>query len=106
MPHWQQWEPPASAPDYILVDSFYRKDENYTPKVFLEKYNFNDSYNVDSVEEHSDDSDDSYEKSQMKKIPMKKILLKKIKSIDLYLEKTSKLISSHPKMLENFYIEI
>ena len=57
----------------ILIDLVYRKDENYHPKVFLKKYNSNDSYNVDSNEEHSDDSDDSYEKIPMKKIPTKKI---------------------------------
>ena len=30
----------------ILTVSVYKKDENYYSKVFLEKYNFNDSYNV------------------------------------------------------------
>ena len=57
----------------ILIDSVYRKDENYYPKVILEKYNYNGSYNVDSDEEYSDDCDDSYEKIPMKKIPTKKI---------------------------------
>ena len=56
----------------ILIDSVYRKDKNYYLKVFLEKYNSNDSYNV-----HSDYSDGSYEKS-----PMKKIRMKKMKFID------------------------
>ena len=45
-----------------MIDSVYRKDENYYPKVFLEKYNSNNSYSVDSDEEYFDDSDDSYEK--------------------------------------------
>ena len=27
----------------ILIDSVYRKDENYYPKVFLEKSNFSDN---------------------------------------------------------------
>ena len=31
----------------ILIDSVYKKYENYYPKVFLEKYDFNDSFNVD-----------------------------------------------------------
>ena len=77
--------------------------------MFFEKYNFNDeieiysddSYNVDSDEEYSDDPDLSDEK-----IPMKKIQMKKIKCINLFLEKSSNLISSHPEMLENFFIEI
>ena len=41
----------------IQLNSVYRKDENYYRKVFLEKYNFNDS-----DEEYFDDSDDSYKK--------------------------------------------
>ena len=45
--------------------------------MFLEKYNSSDSYNVDSDEENFDDSDDSYEKLQMKKIPTKKIQMKR-----------------------------
>ena len=66
----------------ILIDSVYIKDENYYPKVFLEKYNlieeleiyFYDSYNVGYDEEYFDDSnsDDSDEKILMKKIQMKK----------------------------------
>ena len=59
------------------------------------------AYNVDSDEEYSDDSDDSDEKN-----PMEKIQMEKIKYINLFLEKTSYLISSHPKMLDNFFIEI
>ena len=27
----------------ILIESVYRKDESYYPKVFLEKFNFNDN---------------------------------------------------------------
>ena len=67
----------------ILIDSVYIKDENYYPKVFLEKYNFieeleiyfYDSYKVGYDEEYFDDSDsdDSDEKILMKKIQMKKI---------------------------------
>ena len=91
-----------------MIDLVY-KDENYYPKAFFEKYNFNgkieihshDSYNVDSDEEYSDDSDDYDEKN-----PMKKIQMEKIKCINLSLKKTSYLISSHPKMLDNFFIEI
>ena len=63
----------------ILIDSVYRKDVNYHPKVFLEKYNFN--YNM----EYSD-AENSV--------------------INLYLEKASKLISSHPEIWENFLKEI
>ena len=91
----------------ILIDPVYRKDENYYPKMFLEKYNFYDSYNVDFDEEYFDNFDNSYEKIltkkiQMKKIPTKKIQMKKIKCINLFLEKASDLISIHPEMLENF----
>ena len=68
--------------------------------MFLEKYNFNEdkeiysdySYNVDSDEEYSDDSDE--------KGPMKKIQMKKIKCINVFLEKTSYLISIHSEMPE------
>ena len=84
-----------------MIDSVYRKDENYYPKVFLEKYNFNDdieiypdnSYNGDSHEEYSDDSDDSVEENKMNKI-----LMNKVKCIDIFSEKTSILISRHPEM--------
>ena len=63
-----------------MIDLVY-KDENYYPKAFFEKYNFNgkieihchDSYNVDSDEEYSDDSDDYDEKNPMKKIQMEKM---------------------------------
>ena len=41
-----------------------------------------------------------------KTIPMIKILIKKITCIDLHLEKTCGLTNSHPKMLENVFIEI
>ena len=57
-----------------MIDSVYRKDENYCPKVFLEKHNFNDDIEY-SDEEYSDE-----------KIQMNKIQLKKIKCIDAYLE--------------------
>ena len=79
---------------------------NYYSKVFSEKYNFNDdigiysydSCNVDSDEEYSDDSD--------KKLPVKKIQMKKIKCINLFLEKTSDLISIHrqkPEIWEEIF---
>ena len=35
-----------------------------------------------------------------KKIPMKKIRMKKTKCINLFLEKTNELISTHPEMTE------
>ena len=60
----------------ILIDSVYRKDETYYPKVFLENYNFNDYIEIYSDEEYSDNSDE-------------KIQINKIKCIYLYLEKTS-----------------
>ena len=63
------------------------------PKVSLEKYNCNDSDNVDSDEEYFDDSDASYEKIPRKKIPVKKIQMKKIKCIDIFLEETRNLTS-------------
>ena len=86
----------------ILIDSIYRKDENFYPKVILEKYNSNDSYSVDSDKEYSDDSDDSYEKISMKKIPTKKVRANKIKCKDLFLEEISVLTSIHPEMYETF----
>ena len=62
-----------------MIDSLYRKYEIYCPKVFLEKYDDNMkiyshySYNVDSGEEHSDDSDDSDEVNSHEKIQTKNI---------------------------------
>ena len=64
--------------------------------MLLEKYNFNNDREI-----YSDDSDDCDEKSQMNKIQMKKI-----KSIDLYLEKTSEFISSYPEIQENVFGKI
>ena len=69
-----------------MIDSVYGKDGNYYPKVVLQKYNSNDSYNADSDEDYFDDSDDSYEKIPMKKILTKKTGMNKIKCIDLFLE--------------------
>ena len=89
-----------------MADSVCRKDENYCPKVFLEKCNSNDCYNVDSDEEYFDDSADSYEKIPMKKIATKKIRVKKIKCIDLFLEETSDLTSIHSKMHEIFVFQL
>ena len=60
----------------ILIDSVYRKDETYYPKVFLENYNFNDYIEIYCDEKYSDNSDE-------------KIQINKIKCIYLYLEKTS-----------------
>ena len=96
-----------------MIDLVY-KDENYYPKAFFEKYNFNgkieihchDSYNVDSDEEYSDDSDDYDEKN-----PMKKIQMEKIKCINLSLKK-NKLLDQQPSQnarqlfyrnIRNFY---
>ena len=81
-----------------MIGSIYKKDGNYYPKVFLEIYNFNDDIEIYADEENSGDSDDSD-----KKIEMNKILMKKIKCIDLNLEKTSKLISSLPEMWEDLF---
>ena len=85
-----------------MIDSVYRTDEKYYTKVFLEKYNSNDSYNIDSDEEYFDDSDDSYEKIPMKKIPTKKIRMKEFKCINLFSEETRDLTSIYPKMHEIF----
>ena len=57
-----------------MIYSVYRKVENYYPKAFLEQYDSNDSYNVDSAEKYFDDSDDSYEKTLMKKFQVKKCM--------------------------------
>ena len=76
-----------------MIGSIHKKDGNYYPKVFLEIYNFNDNIEIYADEENSGDSDDSD----------KKIEMKKIKCIDLNLEKTSKLISSHPEMWEDLF---
>ena len=54
-----------------LIDSVCRKDKDHYSKVFLEKYNFNDSCIIDSG------SDDTYEKIPMKRISLKKIEMKK-----------------------------
>ena len=83
----------------ILIDSVYRKDENYYPKVFLEKYNlitteekmsiFNDNvkiYSNDSDEEYSDDSGDSDEEKSDRKIRMTKI-----RCINLFNKNTRKI---------------
>ena len=76
-----------------MIGSIHKKDGNYYPKVFLEIYNFNDNIEIYADEENSGDSDDSDKKTEMKKI----------KCIDLNLEKTSKLISSHPEMWEDLF---
>ena len=42
----------------MLIDSIYRKDENFYPKVFLEKYYFTEDIEIDcgnSDEEYSDE---------------------------------------------------
>ena len=83
-----------------MIDSVYRKDKNYYPQVFLEKYNFvvvekkmsnlnddieiysDDCYNEVSDEEYSDDSDEE--------IYNGKIWMKKIKCVNLFLEKIRK----------------
>ena len=51
----------------------YKKDENYYPKVCVEKYNSNNSYNVDSDEEYFDNSYDLYENAT-KKIQINEII--------------------------------
>ena len=88
----------------ILIDSVYRKDKNYYPKLLLEKYNSiiietkmsnfdndieiysDESYNVDSDREYSDDTGDSDKENSNGKIQMKKI-----KCINLLLEKVIKI---------------
>ena len=68
----------------ILVDSVYEKDKNYYPQVFLEKYNRvvwkeKEKYFItDDIDIYSADSDDSDEKTEMKKI----------KFIDSFLKET------------------
>ena len=57
----------------ILIDSVYRKDENYYPKVFLEKKII--------YSDESNDFNDSNEKTQTKKIKCIKKYLKN-KQID------------------------
>ena len=79
-----------------MIDSVYRKDENYYPKVFLEKYKlftieekmpiFNDNveiYSNDSDEECSDDSDEENfdRKIRIKKICCTKLCKKKARKI-------------------------
>ena len=74
-----------------MIDSVYRKDENYYRTVFLEKYTFNDVIEIyfdDSDEENSDD----------------KIEMKKVECIILFLEKkvtASAVILKHEK---NFFV--
>ena len=59
-----------------MIDSIYRKDEDYYPKVFVESYNFNDYVEIYSNEKYSVNSDE-------------KIQINEIKCIYFYLEKTS-----------------
>ena len=59
-----------------MIDSIYRKDEDYYPKVFVESYNFNDYVEIYSNEEYSVNSDE-------------KIQINEIKCIYFYLEKAS-----------------
>ena len=88
----------------ILIDSVYRKDKNYYPKLVLEKYNSiiietkmsnfdndieiysDESYNVDSDREYSDDTGDSDKENSNGKIQ-----IKEIKCINLLLEKVIKI---------------
>ena len=88
----------------ILIDSVYRKDKNYYPKLLLEKYNSiiietkmsnfdndieiysDESYNVDSDREYSDDTGDSDKENSNGKIQ-----IKEIKCINLLLEKVIKI---------------
>ena len=84
-----------------MIDSIYKKDRNYYPQDFLEKFidvytilgkkmsnfnddikiHFDDSYNVDSDEENSDG------KIRMKKVKCKNLLLGKKNMINLFLKK-------------------
>ena len=59
-----------------------------------------DSYNVDSDEKCFDGSDDSDEEHFDKKLQ-----IKKAEYINLFLDKTSNIISIHPEM-QNFFREI
>ena len=88
----------------ILIDSVYRKDKNYYPKLLLEKYNSiiietkmsnfdndieiysDESYNVDSDREYSDDTGDSDKENSNGKIQ-----IKEIECINLLLEKVIKI---------------
>ena len=88
----------------ILIDSVYRKDKNYYPKLLLEKYNSiiietkmsnfdndieiysDESYNVDSDREYSDGTGDSDKENSNGKIQ-----IKEIKCINLLLEKVIKI---------------
>ena len=63
---WENKSTQKKVFNLILINSVYREDENYYPKVFLEKCNFNDS-DVDSDEEYFEYSDNSYEKTPRKK---------------------------------------
>ena len=70
-----------------MIDSFYRKDKNYRPQVFLEKYKYVSKKNcpADSYYENSDkeNCDDSNEENSDEKIQ-----IKKTEFISLFLEKT------------------
>ena len=51
----------------ILIDSIYKKDKNYTPQVFLEKYRHivrkkRSHFVTEGIQIYSDDSDDSDDK--------------------------------------------
>ena len=67
----------------ILIDSVYRRDENYYPLVFLveckytEKEKEMSNYITDNKNISSDDSDDSESSEKILTILMKKILMNK-----------------------------
>ena len=63
-----------------MIVSVYRKDENYYPKVLLEKHNFNDSYNADS-----DILIIFMKKLQQRKLQRRKLEWTNIKCLDLFL---------------------
>ena len=63
-----------------MIVSVYRKDENYYPKVLLEKHNFNDSYNADS-----DILIIFMKKLQQRKFQRRKLEWTNIKCLDLFL---------------------
>ena len=87
-----------------MLDFVYRKDKNYYTQVFSEKNNFiviekkmrnfkndieiysDDSYNANSDEKYSNDSDGSDKENSDGKIRMKKI-----KRINLFLDKLRKI---------------
>ena len=78
-----------------MIDSVYRKDENYYPKALLEKYNLlaieeRMSIFNDTVETYSNGSDEEYTDDFNEENFDRKIRIKKYSCINLFKRKSKK----------------